>query len=239
MSTMVTVSVRAGGASARDSLSATGRELWYHRHIDEQHVSREPDPECVYCQYSADPDPLDQVDLDQLSPVARALAECAAQALADGRLTSQVPVILESRQPVRELVSEQEAAMWYSADQLDRPHRIVWDSWSVVPHDTEQPIQSYFEQQAMKMPIGYYPVGISRVPSADGAAAADWLTRRQVLELLAGRGRQIAASTWRAYVARGEAPQPVSYLDGRTPVWDRAAVEQWAPRQRREEATDA
>lgn len=52
------------------------------------------------------------------------------------------------------------------------------------------------------------------------------LTSDEVLALLAERGRQISASTWRAYVARGEAPAPVEHV-GRTPLWDRAQVIAW------------
>lgn len=36
-----------------------------------------------------------------------------------------------------------------------------------------------------------------------------------------------AASTWRAYVTRAQAPAPVAQLDDRTPLWDAEDVEQW------------
>ena len=36
----------------------------------------------------------------------------------------------------------------------------------------------------------------------------------------------ISPSTWRAYVSRGQAPQPVKRY-GNTPLWDRAVIEAW------------
>lgn len=36
----------------------------------------------------------------------------------------------------------------------------------------------------------------------------------------------VAASTWRGYVARGQAPAPKRRV-GRTPVWDAAEVRAW------------
>lgn len=36
----------------------------------------------------------------------------------------------------------------------------------------------------------------------------------------------VTPSTWRAYVSRGQAPQPVQQV-GRTPLWDRTQVDAW------------
>jgi len=36
----------------------------------------------------------------------------------------------------------------------------------------------------------------------------------------------IASSTWRAYVSRGQSPQPVTRV-GREPLWDVEMVEEW------------
>lgn len=48
-----------------------------------------------------------------------------------------------------------------------------------------------------------------------------------VLAILAQGRHPLAASTWRTYVSRGTAPQPISHI-GVTPMWDAAAVQQWA-----------
>lgn len=62
-----------------------------------------------------------------------------------------------------------------------------------------------------------------------GRVTPDLLTVAEVLALLAERGRTITASTWRAYVARGQAPAPARRIS-RTPLWDRADVLAWATR---------
>lgn len=52
------------------------------------------------------------------------------------------------------------------------------------------------------------------------------LTTAEVLELLAELGQPVAASTWRSYVARGQAPGPIRYL-GRDPQYDEDDVREW------------
>ena len=37
----------------------------------------------------------------------------------------------------------------------------------------------------------------------------------------------VKPSTWRAYVARGQAPKPSQHIS-RTPLWDRGEVQAWA-----------
>jgi predicted DNA-binding transcriptional regulator AlpA len=55
------------------------------------------------------------------------------------------------------------------------------------------------------------------------------LTTAQVVARLAAAGRPITTSTWHAYVSRGQAPKPDprDAVDGRTPRWTTAAVDQW------------
>lgn len=36
-------------------------------------------------------------------------------------------------------------------------------------------------------------------------------------------------ATFRAYVARGQAPAPDGQIDGRTPYWDPATIDEWRP----------
>lgn len=51
---------------------------------------------------------------------------------------------------------------------------------------------------------------------------ADELTTAAVADLLG-----IEPATWRAYVARGQAPGPDGRHDARTPYWRRETVEAW------------
>ena len=48
----------------------------------------------------------------------------------------------------------------------------------------------------------------------------DRLTSAQAAEV-AG----LAASSWRVYVSRGDAPAPDGMIDGRTPYWLRSTIE--------------
>lgn len=43
------------------------------------------------------------------------------------------------------------------------------------------------------------------------------------------RGKAIAASTWRSYVARGQAPKPVKY-QGREPMYSPSEIDEWIDR---------
>lgn len=54
------------------------------------------------------------------------------------------------------------------------------------------------------------------------------LTSQECIDLImAESGTEISASTWRSYVARGQAPAPVEKI-GRTPLWKRGEVIEWA-----------
>ena len=55
----------------------------------------------------------------------------------------------------------------------------------------------------------------------------DLVTGDQALGICAQAGYPLAASTWRAKVGEGVAP-PVAHRRGRTPLWRRADVQQWA-----------
>lgn len=69
----------------------------------------------------------------------------------------------------------------------------------------------------------YQPgVGPIRDPAWRDRDVAHLVGVKSVCELVGG----IKASTWRAYVARGQAPMPVERI-GRTPMWDREEVWSW------------
>jgi hypothetical protein len=61
----------------------------------------------------------------------------------------------------------------------------------------------------------------------------DWWTTADVLTYLKSVGVPITDATWRAYVARGQAPEPDRNF-GRSPVWQPAKIREWqAARPRR------
>jgi hypothetical protein len=170
----------------------------------------------------SDPEP---VDLTTLSPRARALAEACAQ-----RLGSTCTIWVQSDKTVREVVPD--AERWYSAEELDEPYRMGWSGWSAYPADSKMSQVDYLEQQARRIPPQYTIVGAfpgQPVPSFEEASADRGMTRKQVLDYLAAKGRKIAPSTWASYVARSQAPEPDRYVS-RTPLWDPATIDAWLAR---------
>jgi hypothetical protein len=168
----------------------------------------------------SDPEP---VDLDKLTPRARALAEAVAQ-----RLGGRCVIWLQSNRTVREAIPD--AERWYSADELDKPYRMGWSGWSHYPADSQMSQHDYLEQQARRIPPQYSIVGAfteQPVPSFTEAAADKGMTRDQVLNYIAAKtGRRIAPSTWSSYTARKQAPAPSRYV-GRTPLWDPETIDEW------------
>lgn len=167
------------------------------------------------------------INPQQLTPTARALAECVSAS----SLHFRTVIWLQSRRTLRELTSPETATIWYTNAELDRPHRIPWSGWAEYRSDSTVDPHEYLEREARKLPIGYYPVGVDPnqpVPSADVARTEpDLLTRSQVLERLATRGINMHPNTWFAYVKRGHAPRPVRHV-GRTPQWDAADIDAYA-----------
>jgi hypothetical protein len=66
----------------------------------------------------------------------------------------------------------------------------------------------------------------------------DWWTTDDVLAYLRLAGAPVTPATWRAYVAREQAPAPARRF-GRSPVWTPASIRSWqAARARRGSVVD-
>lgn len=159
----------------------------------------------------------DEVDLDKLSPRARALAE----AVAASPLSTASEVWVESDAAIRDRLPDWET--WYSAERAAQGERRPWSAWDkyratdgIDPHD-------WLERQAAKIPDGWHVLGADpHHPVPTQERGEEW-TSAQVLDYLATQGKHINATTWRSYVAREQAPQPVRKV-GRTPLWDAAEI---------------
>ncbi|WP_224274109.1 AlpA family transcriptional regulator [Streptomyces sp. LS1784] len=172
-------------------------------------------PECDHARY-------EDIDLDQLSPRARALAEAVQQ-----RSLATAGVIWCALGTVRSLIPD--AEQWHADDDLGEPVFVPWSAWSAYPDDSEMDPHDYLEQQARRINPAYSIVGAhprTPVPSYAAGAADDGWTRQQVLDYLRAAGRPIAPGTWSSYVARGQAPAPVRRV-GRTPLWNPAEIKAW------------
>lgn len=168
--------------------------------------------------------PYEDVDLDTLTPRARALAE----AVAATPLRTAVDIWVQAERPIRDTTPDWQ--LWYTEQQAAQPERRPWRGWSDYPATSTMPPAEYLERQARRIPPGWQVLGArpdAPVPSADAGAADTGMTREQVLDWLRAHGRAIAPGTWSAYVTRGQAPAP-SRRVARTPLWDLDEIAAWA-----------
>lgn len=179
----------------------------------------------------------DSVDLDALTPRARALAEAVAQMPGGDRGAGEI--LCTHRTRTRgESVSNPD--VWLTEEQQAEPARMTWAVWDKYPADSDVPADAYLEKQARKIPSDWAIVSAwgpllrpDPVPSAEAGAADDRLTAQGVVDRLARlHGRHIGPGTWRSYVNRGQvqAPKPVAQA-GRVPLWSPADIDAWATRQ--------
>lgn len=174
---------------------------------------------------------LDTVDLDQLTPRARALAEAVAQ-LPGGRKGAGEILCEHSTKTRAEMTPN--AQVWLRPEEMNLPARQAWSAWDKYPANSPTPAAEYLERQALKIPHDWRIVsavwigGDQQQPVESSTASADdhYLTRDQVLAYVRERGRPIAVSTWSSYVARSQAPAPARHIR-RTPLWDQADIDAW------------
>jgi len=163
----------------------------------------------------------DEVNLDRLSPRARALAE----AVAASHDSAAGFIWVESDRPVRELRPDWQ--QWFSEERAGQPARDLWDAWDKYAADSSMDPHDYLERQAAKIPAGWHVLGgyqgLHAPPVVARAEDDTLMTVRQVLATLERAGRFVKPRTWSAYVARGQAPQPVKRV-GREPLWDPADI---------------
>jgi hypothetical protein len=176
----------------------------------------------------------DTLDLDTLTPRARALAEAVAQLPGGERRAGSI--LCEHRTKTRgDITANPE--IWLTPAQRAEPARMTWARWDRYCADSAVAAVEYLERQARKIgpewrivsaigAIDQYP----EVQSSHAAAEDDLLTARGVVEYL-GReyGRWINPGTWRSYVARGQAPA-VARRVGREGLWSPADIDTWASR---------
>lgn len=171
------------------------------------------------------------VDLGQLTPVARALAETMSAQPLTG--TARAAIMLRSRRPLRELVPDGEQKEYAVAD-LDAPDQQVWRGWAPW-HPATDDIHAWLEYEATRLPAGYVPVRPQmrsdwQAPSADAALGEvdELLSRDQAMALVRHLGARISLEQWRNEQAAGAAPKPALFVEGGQPRWSRAQVTRYA-----------
>lgn len=169
----------------------------------------------------------DEIDLDRLSPRARAMAE--AIAVGEGQFGGEI--WLESDRPIRDLIPQWRT--WYSPERADHPERRPWSAWDRYKADDPTDPHDWLERQAAKIPAGWHVYGAS--PHHPVMHSGQEMTVEQVLVYLeAATHRTIKPGTWRAYVTRGDAPAPVRRV-GNTPLWSGQDIAAYAEKSRSRE----
>lgn len=168
-----------------------------------------------------------EVDLDALTPKARALAEAIHMSaghqplgvLCDtGRTKGDDPNhrYVHGTGPDADRIAAQ-------------PDLRFVTNFRMLPRDSETSAEEWLERNARSLPYDAWPIAGAhssmqpldeRVPSADAAREDRCLTRDQALRYLGERGILISNDTWIMLQKAGNAPQPRHYaLNGRLPLW--------------------
>lgn len=161
-----------------------------------------------------------KADLDQLTPAAGALAE----AIANTAGHSTVDIWMEADRPIRDTTPDWE--IWFTPAEAARPERRPWRGWSAAPLGPAEDPHARLEYEARKIPPGWHVLGASPHRPNSSAGPIREGDTTFVLEYLRQHGRVIGASTWSAYVRRGQAPKPARHV-GRTPLWDMDVIDVW------------
>ncbi len=161
-----------------------------------------------------------KIDPARLSATARTLAEAIANT--PGRTT--VDIWMEADQPIRD--TQPDWANWHTEDEAAQPERRPWRGWSTTPLGPAEDPHARIEYEARKIPPGWHVYGARPdTPNTDRSPVREGDTAT-VLAYLAQHGRTITPATWRAYVARNQAPQPAKRV-GRTPLWHLDDIDTW------------
>lgn len=168
----------------------------------------------------------EQVDLDRLTPRARALAE----AITDGARRHHA-ILIETRQPAPPVSPEVLAAYGDAARERTGPDGTRQGTLALewLRADDPRTAAAWLEERVRALPEGWYPVAAAalpgdmhrpgRVPSADAAAADRHLTRGHVIARLADAGQPIGIQGWDTLRGTGHFPAPDFYTLDDKPLW--------------------
>jgi len=172
------------------------------------------------------------VDLDELTPKARALAEAIDDA--EGRLPPG-QIRIKSTAPARELYLERHAPMLSDPDEpMITVYHLWWQCWGRADEPSAREV---LEWEARKIGWRWYPVAAdgSDLPSSQAARDDDGVTRDQALEIVHDICPTVTISidTWMRNATRGIKgyPGPCGH-SGYHSLWSAAEVAAWAHRLR-------
>lgn len=173
----------------------------------------------------------EDLDLDALTPRARALAEALHDSMQPGTLRS-LEVVQESEQTRRESMTPQQWAVYGDPTRADeKTTRTVLYRF---PKSTDaRTTAQWLEEQARDIPLDWYPIGAvhrPRVPSWEAGRDDRYLSRDAALAYLRERGAPISPKGWDTL--RGtDVLRPDRYVLG-YPQWRPETIEAFASRDR-------
>lgn len=182
--------------------------------------------------------PLEDVDLDTLTPKARALAE-AIHACPGHQPIGVVCGTGQTKgdNPNFRLIHGHGPA----ADALAaEPHVVTVRNFGLIPTASPTTAADWLEREAAALPLDAYPIAgvtsslgqaTARVPSADLAATDQYLTRDGVLDRMRDAGQPMSVQAWDTLRGTGHLPEPDRYVLKR-PQWRPETIDAYLGRDR-------
>lgn len=171
------------------------------------------------------------VDLDSLTPRARALAESLLPPAGALRV---VEIVLETSEPQPRLNPERERVYGDVLRGRFDPdgRRRETQRFHYMRADSSENPATFLERRARELLDGWYPVsarGGPRVPSAEDAAADRYMTRDQVITYMRGRPGALSVQGWDTLRPTGNRPDPDRYASG-VALWLPATIDAYLGR---------
>ena len=171
----------------------------------------------------------EEVDLDTLTPKARALAEAI-----HGCLGHQ-PLAIVLRTGRLKGDSPNFTYIWGdNAAKAAEPEQVTVRNWSVMRADSPMSAVEWLEREARTIPLSAYPVGPvggEPVPSMEAGADDQYLTRDSVLDYMRTQDCPMDVTAWDTLRGTGHLPEPDRYVCGR-PQWRPETIDAYASRDR-------
>lgn len=183
----------------------------------------------------------EDLDLDQLTPRARALAESLHESMQhpEDLAVHPLDVVFESDLTNAERAAippVRPAAYGPPKDPDDKAQQVIrWGPLLAATADTT--LVEWIEDQARQIPEGWYPIGVRNQPRVLSweAGRDGWddrfLSKDGVLEYLREHGAPMTAQAWDTLIGTGHLPEPDRYL-GRRPLWQPATLNAYIARPR-------
>ncbi|MFF9559322.1 hypothetical protein ACF1DY_26325 [Streptomyces albus] len=178
----------------------------------------------------------EQVELDDLTPKARAFAE----AIADCPGAAPLRILWASG---RKRKDGQNFRLRYGtgpdADAKgEEPEVAVCGNWSPLPADSLMTAVEWLEREVRTMPVDAYPLAAAplggprgqTVPTAAAAAQDRYLVRENVLDYLRNKGHPLDVTAWDTLTGTGHLPEPDRYVC-RQPQWKPETIDAFLARE--------